>query len=98
MRFLVPGGLERRDRVDNLTCGHDGAGVVRNVDVESGVHFDTRIICCRVSYHRHHVLSSFAFTYIEYQSCWMRASRDSQAAFAVAVNVAAFFLTNSCTL
>ena len=30
--------LERRDRVDDLFCGHNGTGVVWDIDVENGVH------------------------------------------------------------
>ena len=30
--------FERRDRVDDFICGHNGTGVVRDIDVESGVH------------------------------------------------------------
>jgi hypothetical protein len=45
-----------------------------------------------------HVLSYYAFTNIEGQICCMRASADTQAFFSDAVNVAAFFLTNSCKL
>src|SRR5215471_9038916 len=31
-------GSERRNRVDDFLRGHDGAGVVRDIDVERGVH------------------------------------------------------------
>ena len=48
----VPLGLKRRDRLDDFICGHNGAGIVRNIDVESGVHLLIRVICRRVFYHR----------------------------------------------
>src|SRR5262245_61350055 len=44
--------FERRDRLDDLICGHDGAGVVREIDVESGVHVVFRVIRGRVFYYR----------------------------------------------
>src|SRR4029434_7275853 len=44
--------LERRDRVDDFICGHNGTGVVRDIDVESGVHLFIRVIRRRVFYHR----------------------------------------------
>jgi hypothetical protein len=46
------GRLERRDRVDDFLRGHNGAGIVRQVDVESCVHHLIRVICRRVSHHR----------------------------------------------
>src|SRR5215470_12310174 len=45
-------GLERRDRVDDFLCGHNATGVVRDIDVESGVHLRIRVIRRRVFYHR----------------------------------------------
>jgi len=51
MRFLAARGLEQRDRVDDLACGHSITGIVRNIDVESGVHVYIRVVCCRVFYH-----------------------------------------------
>src|ERR1700736_5302354 len=47
-----PRGLERRDRVYDFLCGHNGTGVVRDIDVESGVHLLIRVIRRRVFYHR----------------------------------------------
>src|SRR5262245_21949497 len=49
---LISRGLKRRDRVDNFLCGHNGAGVIRNIDVESRVHLRIRIIGRCVLYHR----------------------------------------------
>src|SRR6476646_3236573 len=49
---VVHGQLERRDRVDDLLCGHDRAGIVREIDVESGVHLLSRVIRRCVFYHR----------------------------------------------
>ena len=43
---------ERRDRVDDLSCGHNGTRVVRDIHVESSVHFFIRVIRSRVFYHR----------------------------------------------
>jgi len=31
-------GSERRNRVDDFLCAHHGAGVVRDIDVERGMH------------------------------------------------------------
>jgi hypothetical protein len=31
-------GLDRRERLDNFICCHNGIGVVREIDFESGVH------------------------------------------------------------
>src|SRR5262245_14563635 len=45
-------GSERRDRVDDLGCGHNGTRVVRDIDLESGVHLVIRVIRCRIFYHR----------------------------------------------
>src|SRR5713226_10317544 len=45
-------GLDRRDQVDDFICGHDGTGVVRDIDVESGVHLLIRVIRRRVFYQR----------------------------------------------
>src|SRR5262245_41970200 len=45
-------GLERRERVDNFICCHNGIGVVRQIDLESGVHLFTRVIRRRVFDHR----------------------------------------------
>src|ERR1700736_530322 len=47
-----PRGLERRDRVYDFLCGHNGTGVVRDIDVESGVHLLIRVIRRRVFHHR----------------------------------------------
>src|SRR5215475_134696 len=44
--------LERRDRVDDFICGHNGTGVIRDIDVESGVHLFIRVIRRCVFYHR----------------------------------------------
>src|SRR5205807_1399417 len=44
--------LERRDRVDDLLCGHDRTGIVREINVESGVHLLIRVIRRCVFYHR----------------------------------------------
>src|SRR5215813_7553692 len=43
---------ERRDRVDDLLCVHNGTGVVRDIDVESGVHLLIRVARGRVFHHR----------------------------------------------
>src|SRR5215510_1671475 len=48
-RFLR---LERRDRVDDFICGHNGTGVVRDIDVEGSVHLFIRVARGRVFYHR----------------------------------------------
>src|SRR5215510_1645721 len=48
-RFLR---LERRDRVDDFICGHNGTGVVRDIDVEGSVHLFIRVARRRVFYHR----------------------------------------------
>ena len=64
--------------------------VVRVDDEKCGDHIVTLHMC--------HVLSPYASTQIESQACCMRASADAQALFADTVNVAAFFLTNCCTL
>src|ERR1700688_2176488 len=45
-------GLDRRNQVDDFICGHDGTGVVRDIDVDSGVHLLIRVIRRRVLYHR----------------------------------------------
>src|SRR5215510_5378203 len=47
-RFLR---LERRDRVDDFICGHNGTGVVRDIDVEGSVHLFIRVARGRVLYH-----------------------------------------------
>src|SRR5262249_33778718 len=41
-------GLERRERVYNFICCHNGIGVVREIDLESGVHLFIRVIRRRV--------------------------------------------------
>src|SRR5262249_8669090 len=45
--------FERRDRLDDLICGHDNTGVVRDIDVESGSHMFFLVIRGRVFYHRY---------------------------------------------
>ena len=35
---LVSKGSEKRDGVDDFLCGHNSAGVIRDIDVERGVH------------------------------------------------------------
>src|SRR3974390_3283964 len=47
--------LDRRDRADDFLCGDNGAGVVRDIDVERGMHFFIRVIRRRVFYQRDHV-------------------------------------------
>src|SRR5215468_11591429 len=47
-RFLR---LERRDRVDDFICGHNGTGVVRDIDVQGSAHLRIRVIRRRVLYH-----------------------------------------------
>src|SRR5262249_61075019 len=44
--------LERRDRGADLLRGYNGIGVVRDIDVESGVHLLVRVIRRRIFYHR----------------------------------------------
>src|SRR5262249_42548464 len=44
--------LERRDRGDDLLCGHNGTGVVRDIDMKSGVHLFIRVTRGRIFYHR----------------------------------------------
>src|SRR5262249_51786065 len=45
-------GLDRRERVDNFICCHNGIGVVREIDLESGVHLFVGVIRRRVFDHR----------------------------------------------
>src|ERR1700760_1325841 len=45
-------GRDGRDRIDEFMRGHDGTGVVRDIDVESGMHLLVRVIRRRVPYHR----------------------------------------------
>ena len=45
-------GLDGRDQADDFICGHNGTGVARDIDVESGVHLLIRVIRRRVFYHR----------------------------------------------
>src|SRR5262245_49074072 len=45
-------GLDRRERVDNFICRHNGIGVVREIDLESGAHLFIRVIRRRVFDHR----------------------------------------------
>src|SRR5215469_9510886 len=48
----------RRDRVDHFICGHNGNGVAREIDVESGVHVvgnDQVEALCRARRNRRHV-------------------------------------------
>jgi hypothetical protein len=51
-------GLERRDRVDELGCGHNGTSVVWMS--RAGVHLLIRVIRSRVFYHRDLVAKSAA--------------------------------------
>src|SRR6266481_6248219 len=44
--------LERRHQVDDFIRRHNGAGVVRAIDVESGVHLFIRVIRGRIFYQR----------------------------------------------
>src|SRR5262249_6228384 len=44
--------LERRYRSDDFVCGHNGTGIVRDIDVERGVHLFIREIRGRVFNHR----------------------------------------------
>src|SRR5215469_6663344 len=43
---------ERRDRGDDFVCGHNGTGVVQDIDVERGVHLLIRVARGRVLHHR----------------------------------------------
>src|SRR5262249_38296558 len=45
-------GSQSRDRSHDLLGADNSAGVVRDVDVESGLHRLIRVIRCRVSHHR----------------------------------------------
>src|SRR5215470_9862525 len=45
-------GCERRNCVDDFICGHNGAGVVWDIDFESGVHLLIRVARGRVLHHR----------------------------------------------
>jgi hypothetical protein len=38
------GQRQQLRRVDDFICGHNGTGVVRDIDVESGVHLLIRVI------------------------------------------------------
>ena len=40
------------DQVDDFSCGHNGSGVVWDIDVKSSVHLLIRVIRGRVFYHR----------------------------------------------
>src|SRR5262249_589779 len=42
----------KRERVDDFICGHNGIGVVWDIDVERGVHLVIRIAGGRVLHHR----------------------------------------------
>src|SRR5262245_31382115 len=44
--------LERGNRADDFVRAHDGAGVVRDVDLERGVHVIVRVTGGRVLHHR----------------------------------------------
>jgi len=44
--------FRHRERIDDLICGHNRTGVVRDINVESSVHFLIRVIRGRVFYHR----------------------------------------------
>src|SRR5262245_2487338 len=46
------GGSQSRDRSHDLLRADNGAGIVREIDVESGVHVLIRVIGNRVPYHR----------------------------------------------
>jgi hypothetical protein len=65
-------GLERRERVDDRICGHNGPGVVRDIDVESGVHLLIRVTRGRVFYHRDFVakLSGIANNCLHARVCY----------------------------
>jgi hypothetical protein len=56
-------GLESRDRVDDLSSGHNGTGVVWDIDVESGVHLLIRVTRGRVFHHRDLVAKLRAIAY-----------------------------------
>src|SRR6516162_1208076 len=49
--LVSPKWSERRNRVDDFLCGHNGAGVVRDIDVECGVHHLVRGIRRGVIHH-----------------------------------------------
>ena len=51
-RLKDSNGPKRRDRVDDLRGGHQGTGVVREIDVEGGVHLLIRVVRGRVFDHR----------------------------------------------
>jgi hypothetical protein len=51
-RTAEPDGSKSEDRSRDLLGADDGAGIVRDIDIESGVHRLIRIIRCRVSHHR----------------------------------------------
>jgi hypothetical protein len=44
--------VDSSERVDDFMCGHNGPGVVRDIDVESGVHLFIRVTRGRVLHHR----------------------------------------------
>src|SRR5262249_13511823 len=50
--LVSPKWSERRNRVDDFLCGHNGTGVVRDINVESGVHLLIRVIRRCIFYHR----------------------------------------------
>src|SRR6202030_1972006 len=37
--------------IDDFACGHNGVGVVRNIDLERGVHLLVRVIGLRIPHH-----------------------------------------------
>jgi len=43
--------MGRGDQIDDLIRGHNGTGVIRDIDVERGVHHRIGIICRRIFHH-----------------------------------------------
>src|ERR1700731_1385764 len=67
-----------RQPVDYLIRGHDGTGVSRNIDVESGVHLLVRVIRRRVSYHRDPIAQLSGETNGRFEACMRDEPHDDE--------------------
>src|SRR4029453_1449720 len=78
LRRTDSSGLDRRERVDDLIGGHHGRGVVRDIDVESGVHLLIRVTRGRVFHHRDLVAKLSGKAYSGLHACVGPESDDDE--------------------
>jgi hypothetical protein len=83
---MVPGAirpLKRSDRVDDLFCGDNGIGIIRNINLERSVHLPICVIRRCILHHCHMVSEFGCITNGRFDASMGDKPNDDQLAYAV---------------